>query len=89
MTAKYTGHGANTGGLQQHTIGDIYPIGIFGQETPEGLRYGVQNFATGHTHLTAQCATTHEAMAYARRVKALRDASTFIKATLNNGGHRA
>lgn len=28
MVAGYTGHGANTGGLQQHSLGDLYPYTI-------------------------------------------------------------
>lgn len=27
----YTGHGAGTGGLQQHSVGDLYPLTIAGK----------------------------------------------------------
>jgi hypothetical protein len=30
MSAQYTGHGANTGGLQGHSIGSEYPYMIVG-----------------------------------------------------------
>jgi hypothetical protein len=32
-TAGYTGHGARTGGLQQHSIGNLYPYTIIGVTT--------------------------------------------------------
>lgn len=44
---RYTGHGAATGGLQSHSVGELYPFDVYGQETPQGTRYGVVNLATG------------------------------------------
>ena len=44
--AKYTGH-VGEGGLQGHSIGGFYPYIVYGQETPDGVRYGVLNGATG------------------------------------------
>ena len=46
--AKYTGH-VGEDGLQGHSIGGLYPYIIYGQETPEGVRYGVMNGATGES----------------------------------------
>lgn len=45
-TVKYTGHVGN-GGLQGHSVGALYPYVVYGQETTDGTRYGVQNGATG------------------------------------------
>ena len=40
------GH-AGSGGLQNHSIGALYPYIVYGQETPSGTRYGVLNGSTG------------------------------------------
>jgi hypothetical protein len=88
----YQGHGHKTGGLQRHSIGDTYPIFVYGQETPEGTRYGVQNLTTGHIYLdarTAGYATAREAQHYANRVHMLRNAGTFIQGPIRRGGHLA
>lgn len=45
-TIGYTGH-VGSGGLQGHSIGGYYPFIVYGQETEDGLRYGVLNGATG------------------------------------------
>ena len=53
MENTYSGHGANTGGLQQHSIGGTYPWIVYAQETRHGLRYGVMH-ANGNTDSGAQ-----------------------------------
>ena len=50
---SYTGHGASTGGLQGHSVGDLMPFIVYAKETPEGLRWGVMDskwFDTGPVH---------------------------------------
>jgi len=47
QTNGYTGHGAATGGLQSHSIGALYPLDVYGQETPNGTRYGVVDLSSG------------------------------------------
>jgi hypothetical protein len=44
---KYTGH-VGSGGLQGHSVGALYPYIVYGKETPEGTRYGVQNGVSGY-----------------------------------------
>jgi hypothetical protein len=46
-TNGYTGHGENTGGLQAHSVGELYPLDVYGQETPNGTRYGVIDLSSG------------------------------------------
>jgi len=58
----YQGHGAATGGLQQHSVGDIYPLAVFGQEQPQGFTaYGVIDLAIGEVLAPAvyTCADAH------------------------------
>lgn len=74
----YTGHGANTGGLQRHSIGELYPFDVYGQETAEGTRYGVVNLSTGDE--TGALWTVHGATATARALKAERDAAELSRA---------
>lgn len=75
----YTGHGEATGGLQAHSIGALYPLDVYGQETPEGTRYGIVDLSRGlwsgphwtctQAHEFARClarARTYDP-AYARR----------------------
>ena len=45
MSTTYTGHGENTGGLQQHSIGDIYPLAI--AYAPYTSEYTVWDTTTG------------------------------------------
>lgn len=50
--AQYTGHGANTGGLQAHSIGESYPYTVVGIDDPsrwDGTRWRVVNLVTGKT----------------------------------------
>jgi len=53
FAAEYTGHGANTGGLQRHSIGDTYPLMVVGtmhrcmDERVDYTRYYVLNLVTG------------------------------------------
>lgn len=67
MTTKYTGHVGN-GGLQGHSIGALYPYVVYGQETPNGTRYGVQNGATGYdTGANWDCAGAYDRAAWMKR----------------------
>lgn len=43
---KYTGHGANTGGLQQHSIGPEYPFITY----MRGDKWRILDSRTGNTH---------------------------------------
>lgn len=92
MTVKYTGHGANTGGLQGHSVGGLYPLCVFGQETAEGTRYGVMNLARGITLYAAEY-TCKEAHDKARELAAWRDrcnaAADTIARITTQGGHHA
>lgn len=57
---EYTGHGANTGGLQLHSMGDDYPFMVIGTQhrypaAPQfsqcdETRYYVQNLVTGERY---------------------------------------
>ena len=38
---SYQGHLPDGSSVQKHSAGSCYPYVVFGQETPEGLRYGV------------------------------------------------
>lgn len=50
---QYTGHGANTGGLQAHSIGDNYPFLIFGRQFDRSrLLWGVLDTRDGTDHGT-------------------------------------
>jgi len=40
----YTGHGANTGGLQAHSIGDLFPLGIVGIGSGDRTYYAAVNY---------------------------------------------
>jgi alkylhydroperoxidase family enzyme len=46
----YTGHGANTGGLQQHSCGDMMPLTTLATQTEDGLRWSVIDLRTGKTY---------------------------------------
>ena len=86
---RYTGHGANTGGLQGHSIGGTYPIGTFAQETPNGTRYGVMNFASG-TVLAQGFTSSALSHAWARQINAGRlNVAAQIKRIITQGGHHA
>ena len=87
--SKYTGHGPNTGGLQQHSIGGSYPNIVFGQETDYGTRYGVMNAATGAIVHTATFDTARDAGECAARRTALSNAHRTIRTIIGNGGHHA
>lgn len=50
----YTGHGENTGGLQQHSMGDTYPLTVVGLDEydtylgiPTRTMWYLKNLATG------------------------------------------
>lgn len=45
--AQYTGHGANTGGLQQHSIGNMYPFTIEAYGNLRPVRWRWRNLVTG------------------------------------------
>lgn len=50
MTQQYTGHGANTRGLQAHSIGESYPYIVVGIDNPrqgKETRWRVVNAITG------------------------------------------
>ena len=62
---KYLGHGARTGGLQQHSVDDsIYPYIVYAQETAHGTLWGVTHangdfdtgakFTCAHAHSLAR-----------------------------------
>lgn len=42
-----TGHVANGGGLQKHSVGDIYPLAVVGYADGDKLRFTVENLETG------------------------------------------
>lgn len=44
---KYQGHMPDGSSVQKHSAGPAYPFVVYGQETPEGLRFGV--IGPGHT----------------------------------------
>ena len=64
MPAQYTGHGANTGGLQAHSIGEGYPFIVVGIDNPafEKTRWRVIDSRTGAavTKDIAHCGYTHQ-----------------------------
>jgi hypothetical protein len=94
---QYSGHGAHTGGLQAHSVGDIYPLTVFGQERPEGFTaYGVLDLATGNTVVPAcyTCQDAHEEarrLIERRRVRAqfIANANATIRRLISQGGHHA
>lgn len=43
---RYTGH-VGQGGLQGHSVGDVYPWIVYGQETTAGTMYGVMHASDG------------------------------------------
>lgn len=55
---KYEGHGKNTGGLQQHSIGPEYPFITY----KRGEKWRILDSRTGHTHSSAfsNVANAHE-----------------------------
>ena len=87
---QYKAHTAESGGLQGHSIGGTYPIGVFGKETDHGTRYGVMNFATGEelSFGFSTCAAAHQQARIHQHQKAHVKHAT-IKAILNAGGHHA
>ncbi|KVE35705.1 hypothetical protein [Burkholderia sp. BDU5] len=52
---KYTGHGSNTGGLQQHSIGPEYPFITY----MHGDKWRVLDSRTGHTHYAEWSRSDH------------------------------
>lgn len=44
---KYTGHGAKTGGLQGHSVGDLYPYTVIGVSKSGALYWSVMDTRTG------------------------------------------
>ena len=42
-----TGHVANGGGLQKHSVGDIYPLAVVGYANGDHVRFTVENLETG------------------------------------------
>lgn len=97
-SAIYTGHGAKTGGLQQHSVGSTYPFIVVGVETLAGLRWEITD-ATGRVWYQGirTCALAHDmvgrlkqeraALADIARLRA--QAPKTIKAILEQGGHHA
>lgn len=50
MSNNYTGHGAKTGGLQQHSIGDLYPYTVMAVgHGPTKLMYCAFDCRSGST----------------------------------------
>ncbi|AQT27803.1 hypothetical protein HOR67_gp41 [Ralstonia phage RS-PI-1] len=66
---KYEGHGKNTGGLQQHSIGEEYPFITY----KRGDKWRILDSRTGHTHTSA---FVHSSSAH----KIARDWSESVKA---------
>ena len=86
MSNSYTGHGPNTGGLQQHSIGGVYPKIIYAQQTQCGLRWGVLDARTGGDSgpFAEQCA---EAVALARSALRLERAKERVSAPAFDTSH--
>jgi hypothetical protein len=76
IMVQYTGH-VGEGGLQGHSVGALYPYIVYGQETPDGTRYGVQkadsNFDTGPRFACADAYTIAEFNANVMHGRALTD----------------
>lgn len=45
---NYTGHGSNTGGLQRHSIGDMYPYTVAGVGRLGQVRWVAVDLRTGN-----------------------------------------
>ena len=77
---RYAGHGKRTGGLQQHSIGDVYPYIVYGhQSNPDSpVRYGVMH-ADGSYDEGACYATPYGAYCGALALKQTDDAIASIK----------
>lgn len=63
-TVQYTGHLANSGGLQGHSLGESYPWAVIGVQSSldEKTKWKVQNLCTGeyHTYLFSDVRLAHE-----------------------------
>ena len=70
---SYTGHGAATGGLQRHSIGELYPLDVYGQQVNGETLYGVVDLATGEE--TGARWDVYGATELAREIKRVREAS--------------
>lgn len=44
---KYTGHGSNTGGLQRHSIGSLYPYTVIAKGDPAHPDWCAMDLRTG------------------------------------------
>lgn len=44
---QYTGHGDNTGGLQRHSVGPLYPYTIIQKGCPDALQHVAFDLRTG------------------------------------------
>ena len=44
----YTGHGSNTGGLQRHSIGALYPYTVIAKGLPNSLVWHAMDLRTGN-----------------------------------------
>lgn len=66
----YAGH-AGAGGLQQHSVGGLYPFAVvgFGSDNVQGYTYSVQNLVTGEL-LRARFEDYDAAAAWAELFKA-------------------
>lgn len=63
----YLGHLNDGSSVQRHSAGDIYPVVIYGQQTPTGVAYGLITPRQGYGGLIG---TYDEAHTVARCVKA-------------------
>lgn len=44
----YTGHGAKTGGLQRHSVGDMYPFTVIAKGVPGRIKWHAMDLRTGN-----------------------------------------
>jgi hypothetical protein len=92
MTSKYIGHLPNSGGLQGHSIGGTYPIGVYAQNVNFVTKWGVMNFCTGEVLSFGfdKCSTAHSAArAHNAGFRNSANKQATLRAIITNGGHHA
>lgn len=69
MDKRYTGHGARTGGLQGHSVGDLYPYTLMAQGRPESLTWFVMDTRTGNLSRGFRTASEAQAQAVSLKIR--------------------